>query len=67
MGNSYQANVIKLEEGVESRRRAMADNEVFIGSLDQGTTSTRFIIYDESAHVVGSHQIEFTQYYPEAG
>ncbi|XP_074325049.1 glycerol kinase-like [Apium graveolens] len=40
---------------------------VFIGSLDQGTTSTRFIIYDQHAKVVGSHQVEFTQIYPEAG
>ncbi|KAF3450911.1 hypothetical protein FNV43_RR07000 [Rhamnella rubrinervis] len=45
---------------------AQAD-EVFIGSLDQGTTSTRFIIYDRSARQVGSHQVEFTQFYPEAG
>lgn len=45
---------------------ATAD-EVFIGSLDQGTTSTRFIIYDRSARQVGSHQVEFTQFYPEAG
>ncbi|PON90061.1 Glycerol kinase [Trema orientale] len=41
--------------------------ESFVGSLDQGTTSTRFIIYDRSARPVGSHQVEFTQFYPEAG
>ncbi|KAK1395948.1 Glycerol kinase [Heracleum sosnowskyi] len=41
--------------------------DVFIGSLDQGTTSTRFIIYDHNAKVVGSHQVEFTQFYPQAG
>ncbi|XP_010250262.1 PREDICTED: glycerol kinase-like [Nelumbo nucifera] len=41
--------------------------ERFIGSIDQGTTSTRFIIYDQSARPVGSHQIEFTQFYPQAG
>ncbi|KAK9923077.1 hypothetical protein M0R45_031511 [Rubus argutus] len=41
--------------------------EVFIGSIDQGTTSTRFIIYDRLARPVGSHQVEFTQFYPEAG
>ncbi|KAI3900631.1 hypothetical protein MKW92_041780 [Papaver armeniacum] len=40
---------------------------IFIGSLDQGTTSTRFIIYDKSAKAIASHQTEFTQYYPEAG
>ncbi|KAK1269022.1 Glycerol kinase [Acorus gramineus] len=41
--------------------------EIFIGSIDQGTTSTRFIIYDKDAKPIGSHQIEFTQHYPEAG
>ena len=45
----------------------MAEVEVFVGSIDQGTTSTRFIIYDRSAKAVGSHQIEFTQFYPQAG
>ncbi|GAV78236.1 FGGY_N domain-containing protein/FGGY_C domain-containing protein [Cephalotus follicularis] len=41
--------------------------DFFIGSLDQGTTSTRFIIYDRHARSIGSHQVEFTQFYPEAG
>ncbi|KAJ7951927.1 Glycerol kinase [Quillaja saponaria] len=41
--------------------------ETFIGSIDQGTTSTRFLLYDHSVRVIGSHQVEFTQFYPEAG
>ncbi|XWS16495.1 hypothetical protein CRYUN_Cryun34aG0093200 [Craigia yunnanensis] len=45
----------------------MSKEEVFIGAIDQGTTSTRFIIYDKSASPIGSHQVEFTQFYPEAG
>lgn len=45
----------------------MSTQDVFIGSLDQGTTSTRFIIYDSSAKSVGSHQVEFTQHYPQSG
>ncbi|TMW95298.1 hypothetical protein EJD97_009118 [Solanum chilense] len=45
----------------------MSDSEVFIGSIDQGTTSTRFIFYDRFARAVGSHQVEFTQFYPQAG
>ncbi|PKI34379.1 hypothetical protein CRG98_045239 [Punica granatum] len=42
-------------------------DEVFIGSIDQGTTSTRFILYDRHTRPIGSHQVEFTQFYPEAG
>ncbi|CAA2987091.1 glycerol kinase [Olea europaea subsp. europaea] len=45
----------------------MSAEEVFIGSIDQGTTSTRFIIYDRSASPIGSHQLEFTQFYPQSG
>ncbi|KAF2488480.1 glycerol kinase [Lophium mytilinum] len=39
----------------------------FIGSIDQGTTSTRFIIFDGVGHPVASHQVEFTQMYPQSG
>ena len=39
----------------------------YVGSIDQGTSSTRFIIYDRLARPVGSHQVEFTQFYPEVG
>ncbi|CAL0308798.1 unnamed protein product [Lupinus luteus] len=45
----------------------MSKEDVFIGAIDQGTSSTRFIIYDGSATPVGSHQVEFTQFYPQAG
>ncbi|KAL3511923.1 hypothetical protein ACH5RR_024640 [Cinchona calisaya] len=45
----------------------MSEEKVFIGSLDQGTSSTRFIIYDSSANQIGSHQVEFTQFFPQAG
>ncbi|OJD40725.1 glycerol kinase [Diplodia corticola] len=39
----------------------------FIGSIDQGTTSSRFIIFDGTGNPVAMHQIEFTQKYPESG
>ncbi|KAF7728648.1 Glycerol kinase [Apophysomyces ossiformis] len=39
----------------------------FIGSIDQGTTSTRFVIFDEQGSIVTFHQIEFKQHYPEPG
>ncbi|CAN6459550.1 unnamed protein product [Victoria cruziana] len=41
--------------------------EVFIGSIDQGTSSTRFFIYNRHGKSIASHQMEFTQIYPEAG
>ena len=39
----------------------------FIGSLDQGTSSTRFIIFDKSGSIVGQHQLEHRQILPQAG
>ncbi|KAK9375056.1 uncharacterized protein V1513DRAFT_399010 [Lipomyces chichibuensis] len=40
---------------------------VFIGALDAGTTSTRFIIFDDAGRPYATHQIEFGQHYPHAG
>jgi len=39
----------------------------YILAIDQGTTSTRSIIFDENLRIVQSSQKEITQYYPEAG
>src|SRR5688572_21686564 len=42
----------------------MAD---FVGAVDQGTTSTRFMIFDHGGNVVGMHQLEHEQILPQAG
>ena len=39
----------------------------YIMSIDQGTTSSRAIIFDKNANNVGSSQKEFTQIFPESG
>lgn len=39
----------------------------FIGSIDQGTTSTRFLIFDGTGTPIASHQMEFKQMYPHPG
>lgn len=39
----------------------------FIGSIDQGTTSTRFLIFDGTGSPIASHQMEFKQTYPHSG
>lgn len=36
-------------------------------AIDQGTTSTRAILFDEDSRVLGSFQKEFTQYFPKPG
>lgn len=42
-------------------------HDVFVGSIDQGTTSTRFLIFNRDGEPVASHQIEFKQIYPQSG
>ncbi|HHY72237.1 MAG TPA: glycerol kinase GlpK [Bacillus bacterium] len=41
--------------------------EKYILSLDQGTTSSRAILFDKSGGIVHVAQKEFTQYFPKAG
>ena len=36
-------------------------------ALDQGTTSSRAIVFDEAGHTLASHAIEFKQHYPQPG
>jgi glycerol kinase len=42
----------------------MAD---YVGAIDQGTTSTRFMIFDHEGNVVGVDQREHEQIYPKPG
>jgi glycerol kinase len=39
----------------------------YVLALDQGTTSSRAILFDRSGNIVGAAQKEFTQIYPKAG
>src|SRR5258707_7379094 len=39
----------------------------YIAAIDQGTTSTRFIVFDRAGKVVACAQKEHRQIYPQAG
>ena len=39
----------------------------YVAAIDQGTTSTRFMIFDFGGNVIGSHQLEHEQILPQAG
>jgi glycerol kinase len=39
----------------------------FVGAIDQGTTSTRFMIFDHGGNEVARHQLEHQQILPRAG
>ncbi|MEQ8559610.1 MAG: glycerol kinase GlpK [Henriciella sp.] len=44
----------------------MASNSLIL-AIDQGTTSSRALIFDERGRVVGAAQSEFNQHYPSSG
>jgi len=44
----------------------MSDKK-YVGAIDQGTTSTRFILFTKNGEPVASHQMEHKQIYPQAG
>ena len=39
----------------------------YVGAIDQGTTSTRFILFDREGNPAGSRQLEHKQIFPRAG
>lgn len=39
----------------------------YVGAIDQGTTSTRFIIFDHTGQIIGLDQKEHTQIFPKPG
>src|ERR1700724_2781525 len=49
---------------IRRRKRKMAS---YIGAIDQGTTSSRFIVFDRSGRIVSTAQREHEQIYPKSG
>lgn len=43
------------------------NDEQYIMAIDEGTTSTRAILFNHDGQIVGSAQREFTQYFPKPG
>ena len=39
----------------------------FVAAIDQGTTSTRFIVFDQHGHIAAVDQNEHKQFYPAPG
>src|ERR1700746_3446064 len=39
----------------------------YVGAIDQGTTSTRFIVFDQGGRIISCAQKEHRQIYPQPG
>ena len=37
----------------------------YFGAIDQGTTSSRFIVFNENGQIISQHQQELIQYFPD--
>jgi len=61
------ANLISQSHSKLVNAMTSSGNDVFVGAIDQGTTSTRFLIFNTDGEVVALHQIEFKQIYPQPG
>jgi len=53
-----------LPDGVWGKAGNVAS---YVGAIDQGTTSTRFIVFDHAGRIVASDQREHEQIYPKPG
>lgn len=42
-------------------------SDSYVGTIDQGTTSTRFILFDHQGQIVSSAQMEHPQIFPQPG
>jgi len=55
-----------LPQGISETEKELR-HHWFVGSIDQGTTSSRFLIFNGEGDPVASHQIEFENLYPKSG
>ena len=51
----------------ESPDQSPDETEEFVGAVDQGTTSSRFLIFNKQGEPVANHQLEFEQIHPHSG
>ena len=58
---------ISVTAALCARRKGAYRMSKYVMALDQGTTSSRAIIFDEHQNIVNMAQKEFTQHYPKAG
>lgn len=60
----FKASLRSLRRVCSYSPRSMSS---YVCSIDQGTSSTRFMIFDKHGAVIGVNQKEHTQHFPAAG
>jgi len=65
---SQKRNLALPKKSFRERMSGVNPDDRFVGAIDQGTSSTRFLIFNlKTQEVVASNQIEITQYFPREG
>jgi glycerol kinase len=59
--------ILRLLDLLRKGNSEDADVKDYIGAIDQGTTSTRFMVFDQSGRIVSVAQKEHEQIFPRAG
>eukprot|EP00850_Spirogloea_muscicola_P004527 SM000019S05071 [mRNA] locus=s19:777378:781010:- [translate_table: standard] len=67
LARAWSSSSAALPRALRPASASTAAAAAYVGAIDQGTTSTRFILYDAAARPVASHQLEHAQLYPRAG
>ena len=67
MLSSILPSRLKQNTPAEADKMPSHANIQFVGAIDQGTTSSRFLIFNPKGEVIATHQLEFKQYYPQPG
>jgi len=64
-----ETRLMELEREAPVERQVVqeVDTDVLVGAIDQGTTSSRFLVFNRWGEPVVSHQLEFGQVYPRPG
>ena len=60
-------NKYRLKPKIANNQKGLGQLAKYIAAIDQGTTSTRFMIFDRAGQIVASNQQEHQQIYPQPG
>ncbi|KNC99544.1 glycerol kinase [Spizellomyces punctatus DAOM BR117] len=66
-GTSSRKSMDKKNGSTKSVQVEKKPPQTFVGAIDQGTSSSRFMVFNEKGAIVTMHQMEFEQIYPKAG
>lgn len=56
---------VEVDESVLTAKKASTQSNTLVGAIDQGTSSTRFLVFTPQGKIAAWAQMEHTQIFPE--